>query len=93
MGPLALKPWEFERLTIKEFTGLVEGWHWRRREKEDLAAWSVCILANASGNLKKKLTIPQLVASFGRKTETQKREKHEVAAEFQALAEEMGAGK
>lgn len=77
-------------MTPKEFNDLAEGYLWRRREREDLTAWAVSIIANASGNLKQPLKPADLLESLGREPDTaKKRDKATVAEEFRELKEEF----
>lgn len=58
---LGLMPWDFFRLTPREFRLLVEG-HAKRKRKdlEREAAW-VCVIANSGGRLKKTLRPTDLI--------------------------------
>ena len=43
-GPLALKPWEFEKLTPAEFNQMVDGYRRRQETAEDTMAWALSLL-------------------------------------------------
>lgn len=68
-------------MTPKEYTELSEGWTWRVKFQEEREAKYVTILANAAGNLKKKLRIEDVL---GRNTMAQK---HQIAERRKVLAE------
>ena len=58
-------------MTPREYTELGEGWNWRHKFQEEREAKYVTILANASGHLKKKLRMEDVL---GRNTMAQKKE-------------------
>ena len=58
-------------MTPREYTELGEGWNWRYKFQEEREAKYVTILANASGHLKKKLRMEDVL---GRNTMAQKKE-------------------
>ena len=62
-GPLGLKPWEFGRLTFGEFYELAEGYHWRTRQEQIVAAGFVASIINTctSRELKKPVTVDMLL--------------------------------
>lgn len=62
---------ELYALTPKEYEELSTGWGWRVKFQEEREAKYVTILANASGHLKKKLRIEDVL---GRNTMAQKRQ-------------------
>ena len=68
-------------MTPKEYTELSEGWTGRIKFQEEREAKYVTILANAAGNLKKKLRIEDVL---GRNTMAQK---HQIAERRKVLAE------
>lgn len=63
-------PWEFDRLTIAELNGMVEAKAKREREwwerTQELVAWAVVHLMNATGNFEQPVTMDQLL---GRSTD------------------------
>ena len=62
-GPLALKPWEFGRLTFGEFYELAEGYHWRTQQEQKMTAGFVASIINTctSRDLKKPVTVDMLL--------------------------------
>ena len=62
-GPLGLKPWEFGRLTFGEFYALAEGYHWRTKQEQTMAAGFVASIINTctSRDLKKPVTVDMLL--------------------------------
>ena len=58
-------------MTPREYTELGEGWNWRYKLQEEREAKYVAILANASGHLKKRLRMEDVL---GRNTMEQKKE-------------------
>ena len=58
-------------MTPKEFQELSKGYNWREQYQEEREAKYVTILANASGNLKTRLRIEDVL---GRNTMRQKKE-------------------
>jgi len=68
-------------MTPREFHDLSIGWNWRQEFQEEREAKYVTILANASGNLKTRLRIEDVL---GRNTMRQKKdisEKRKILAE------------
>ena len=68
-------------MTPREFHDLSVGWNWRHQHLEEREAKYVTILANATGNLKSRLRIEDVL---GRNTMRQKkeiREKRKLLAE------------
>jgi hypothetical protein len=78
---LELKHDELYSMTPREYEELSEGWSWRYKFQEEREAKYVTILANASGHLKKKLRIEDVL---GRNTMSQKKE---IAERRKVLAE------
>ena len=68
-------------MTPREYTELGEGWNWRYKFQEEREAKYVTILANASGHLKKRLRMEDVL---GRNTMAQKKE---IAERRKVLAE------
>ena len=62
-GPLGLKPWEFGRLTFGEFYELAEGYHWRSKQEQIMAAGFVASIINTctARELKKPVTVEMLL--------------------------------
>lgn len=62
-GPLGLRPWEFGRLTFGEFYELAEGYHWRTKQEQIMAAGFVASIINTctSRDLKKPVTVDMLL--------------------------------
>lgn len=58
-------------MTPREFHDLSVGWNWRQQYQEEREAKYVTILANASGHLKTRLRIEDVL---GRNTMRQKKE-------------------
>ena len=58
-------------MTPREFEELAKGYNWREQHQEEREAKYVTILANASGNLKTRLRIEDIL---GRNTMQQKKE-------------------
>mgnify|MGYP005830722229 CR=1 FL=1 len=85
---MELKHDELYYMTPKEYEELSEGWSWRVKFREEQEARYVTILANASGNLKKKLRIEDIL---GRNTMAQKKqiaERRKVLARRRKLEKE-----
>lgn len=76
-----LRPWEFDRLSIAEFNGMVEARIKREGEQfkqlHELLAWVTVHLMNATGNFEKPVTMDQIMG----------REKVESPAEFKKRLE------
>jgi len=62
-GPLALKPWEFGRLTFGEFYELAQGYQWRSKEEQIRIAGFVASIINTctSRDLKRSVTVEMLL--------------------------------
>jgi hypothetical protein len=60
-GELALKPREFYYLTPYEFFRLWDGFQARKSDLDEFAAQFVAILANASGNLKHRMSAQDIL--------------------------------
>ena len=62
-GALALKPWEFGRLTFGEFQGLIDGYIWRTEQKQIANARLVAPIINTctSHELKRPVTVEMLM--------------------------------
>ena len=62
-GPLGLRPWEFGRLTFGEFYELAEGYHWRTKQEQIMAAGFVASIINTctSRDLKMPVTVDMLL--------------------------------
>ena len=78
---MALKHTELYAMTPREFHDLSMGWNWRQQHQEEREAKYVTILANASGNLKSRLRIEDVL---GRNTI---RQKNEISENRKLLAE------
>ncbi len=82
-GPLALKPWDFFRLTVDEFHYQYQGYVWRRRRREEeLAIMTVPLLNVAGKSLKKPLSMDEFL---GKKISAEQRKE-----EARKLLEEFG---
>ena len=89
-GPLELKPWEFGRLTFGEFYALAEGYHWRTRQEQTMAAGFVASIINTctSRDLKKPVTVDMLL---GREPKAKQRvTQAEAKAAIKDLLSEVG---
>lgn len=62
-GPLQLKPWELGRLTPGELGQLIDGYVWRREDREITAARFVAPIINTCtpNKLKKAVTVEMLL--------------------------------
>ena len=89
-GPLALKPWEFGRLSFGEFYELAEGYHWRTQQEQKMTAGFVASIINTctSRDLKKPVTV-ELLLGYG-PAQKQEKTKDQAKAEMKALLAEVG---
>ena len=89
-GPLALKPWEFGRLSFGEFYELAEGYHWRTQQEQKMTAGFVASIINTctSRDLKKPVTVDMLLGSDP--AQSQEKTKDQAKAEMKALLAEVG---
>jgi hypothetical protein len=60
-GPLALAPRAFRRLSPRLFARLCAGYAWREERADERAAWVVANLMNASGHLKRAVSVADLL--------------------------------
>ena len=58
---LRLMPWDFWRLTPREFNAMVEGHRKRKRAQLRQEANWVAILANSMGHLKRQMRVEDLI--------------------------------
>lgn len=65
---LALKPWEFERLTILEFDKLVKGYEARVKEQDAREAFFATLLANVHIPKKHRLKVSDIMKALHPKT-------------------------
>jgi len=91
-GALALKPWEFGRLTPGEFQELVEGYLWRTQERQIEAARFVAPIINActSYDLKQPVTVEMLLGKDPKTKEQSEKTQDEVKIELAKLVAEVG---
>ena len=89
-GPLGLKPWEFGRLTFGEFYALAEGYHWRTKQEQTMAAGFVASIINTctSRDLKKPVTVDMLLGR--EQKEKQSVTQAEAKAAIKDLLSEVG---
>ena len=89
-GPLALKPWEFGRLTFGEFYELAEGYHWRTQQEQKMTAGFVASIINTctSRDLKRAVTVDMLLGCGP--AQKQEKTQDQVKAEMKALLAEVG---
>ena len=89
-GPLALKPWEFGRLSFGEFYELAEGYHWRIQQEQRMTAGFVASIINTctSRDLKQAVTVEMLLGRDPAKSKD--KTKDQVKAEMKALLAEVG---
>ena len=88
-GALALKPWEFGRLTPGEFRLLIEGYLWRVEQRQTAAARLVAPIINtcASHELKRPVTVDMLMGVDSNK---KKQGESNSKAELAKLVAEVG---
>ena len=88
-GALALKPWEFGKLTPDEFRRLIEGYLWRAEQRQTAAARLVAPIINTctSHELKRPVTVDMLMG-----VDTNKKTQGEInsKAELAKLVAEVG---
>jgi len=91
-GALALKPWEFGRLTPGEFQELVEGYLWRTQERQIEAARFVAPIINTctSYELKRPVTVEMLLGKDPKTKEHSEKTQGEVKTELAKLVAEVG---
>ena len=89
-GPLELKPWQFGRLTFGEFYALAEGYHWRTKQEQTMAAGFVASIINTctSRDLKKPVTVDMLLGR--EQKEKQSVTQAEAKAAIKDLLSEVG---
>lgn len=89
-GPLGLKPWEFERLTFGEFKQLADGYQWRTKQEQIMAAGFVASIINTctSRDLKKTVTVEMLIGQEPK--EKQEKTKDQARAEMKDLLSKVG---
>ena len=89
-GPLGLKPWEFGRLTFGEFYELAQGYHWRTRQEQIMAAGFVASIINTctTRELKRAVTVDMLLGQ--EKQEKPKVTQDEVKAAIKDLLSKVG---
>jgi hypothetical protein len=84
-GALALKPWEFGRLTVAEFQKLVEGYEWRQEQKcLTFARFAAPIINACARNLKKPITLKTLLGYDPAKKAQTERNKRKSGEELRA---------
>lgn len=91
-GALALKPWEFGRLTVAEFQKLVKGYEWRREQLRISMAYFVVPAVNACArNLKRPITAGTLLGYDPAKKAHIQRNKAKSGEELKAELENLKA--
>lgn len=91
-GALALRPWEFGRLTPGELAQLVAGYKWRSEEKQRVAACLVAPIINtcASHELKRPVTVEMLMGIESKKKPSGIKSREQAQAELAKLMAEVG---
>ena len=91
-GALALKPWEFGRLTFGEFQGLIDGYIWRTEQKQIANARLVAPIINTctSHELKRPVTVEMLMGIDAVNKKQVKKTKKEMQADITKLVAEAG---
>lgn len=91
-GALALKPWEFGRLTVAEFQKLVEGYEWRREQLRISMAYLIVPAVNACArNLKRPISVETLLGYDPAKKAGHKPDKIKSGEELKAELESLKA--
>ena len=91
-GALALKPWEFGRLTPGELAQMVEGYRWRSEERQIAAARMVAPIINTctSHELKRPVTVEMLMGIQPAKKKREVRTPDQAKVELAQLVAEVG---
>ena len=91
-GPLGLKPWELGRLTFGEFYALAEGYHWRSKQEQTMAAGFVASIINtcASRDLKKPVTVDMLLGKEADKNHREYKSPEQVRDDRKELLSSVG---
>ena len=91
-GALALKPWEFGRLTFGEFQGLIDGYIWRTEQKQIANARLVAPIINTctSHELKRPVTVEMLMGIDAVNKKQVNMSNEEMQADITNLVAEVG---
>lgn len=91
-GALALKPWEFGRLTPGELQAMIDGYLWRSEQKQIAAARFVAPIINTctSHELKRPVTVEMLMGIDTQKKTRDHRTQDQVKAELAELVARVG---
>jgi hypothetical protein len=87
-GPLGLSHQEFWCLTPGELFDLEQGFLDRQKLRQRETAWMICAIANTCGNMKKPLTISQLIK--GEPSEVAEKSRDEIMKEIHYLEAKFG---
>ena len=60
-GVIRLTPFDFYRMTFREFKNLQQGFTAREHEERKFRAYLTCVLANSSGNFKEPLKVSDIL--------------------------------
>ena len=90
-GPLGLKPWELGRLTPGELSQMMEGYVWRREERDVAAARFVAPIINTCtpNKLKKPVTVEMLLGYDPASKRTAKKTADQAKDELKKLINEI----
>ena len=91
-GALALTPWEFGQLTPGEFQQMIDGYLWRKEQKQWAAAQLVAPIINTCTNyeLKRPVTVDMLLGIEPAKKKSTDKTQEQVKAEMAKLIAKVG---
>jgi hypothetical protein len=91
-GALALKPWEFGKLTPGELKAMIDGYMWRTEQRQIAVARFVAPIINTctSHELKRPVTVEMLMGIDAQKKKRDDKTREQVKAEMAELVAEVG---
>lgn len=91
-GALALKPWEFGKLTPGELQAMIDGYLWRSEQKQIAVARFVAPIINTctSHELRRPVTVEMLMGIDTQKKTHDHKTQDQVKAELAELVAKVG---